>query len=433
MSLLRFIHAADLHLGSPMQKLSRYPGAPVEKMRGAPQRAVENLFQLALDHQVDALLIAGDLFDGPWQDMHVGLWLVEQMKRLGRAGIPIVCLRGNHDALSRVRSSIDWPENVTEFPDKSTSIELDCGLVIHGRSFQTPKVKEDIAQQYPAASSGAFNIGMLHTSLEGNAQHDVYAPTSIEVLREKGYDYWALGHIHMRSELSLADDFWVGYSGNTQGRSIRETGPKGCVLVEVVDRKVSRTEFLPTDIARWDSIDLDLSDVETLAEVRELAGVAFEQAVDRSEGRCLAVRVNLVGSSSLHEALGNHVHLNDLSAQLRSLATDFSEFWLEKIVVRTESRVSRASQENVHALLGILNRLSQEIVGDSNRKQVFEEMLTTLGKKLGSEQASFAWQAEMKRITDQQLQRWIDMAIQCIQSSAIGDDPLKNLAGPTSS
>ncbi len=204
-------------------------------------------------------------------------------------------------------------------------------------------------------------------------------------------------------------------------------------MVEVVDRKVSRTEFLPTDIARWDSIDLDLSDVETLAEVRELAGVAFEQAVDRSEGRCLAVRVNLVGSSSLHEALGNHVHLNDLSAQLRSLATDFSEFWLEKIVVRTESRVSRASQENVHALLGILNRLSQEIVSDSNRKQVFEEMLATLGKKLGSEQAGFAWQAEMKRNTDQQLQRWIDMAIQCIQSSAIGDDPSKNLAGPTSS
>ena len=152
MSNLRFIHAADLHLGSPLQRLEAYPGAPVEKMRNATKNAVENLVNLAIHHRVNALLIAGDIYDGKWRDIGIGLWLMEQLRRLDEHAIPVCLIRGNHDAISVVRNTIPWPKNVFEFPaDRASSHLLDCGLAVHGQSFIREAVHDDLAAGYPAA------------------------------------------------------------------------------------------------------------------------------------------------------------------------------------------------------------------------------------------------------------------------------------------
>jgi len=78
----RFIHAADIHLDSPLRGLDRYDGAPVEEIRGATRRALENLVDVCLAERVAFLLIAGDIYDGDWKDYNTGLFFHRQMSRL---------------------------------------------------------------------------------------------------------------------------------------------------------------------------------------------------------------------------------------------------------------------------------------------------------------------------------------------------------------
>ena len=222
--MLTFIHAADLHLDSPLIGLPRYDGAPVEQMRGSTRRALENLVDLALTEQVAFVLIAGDLYDGDWRDYNTGLFFAAQMTRLREAGTPVFIVSGNHDAASQITRSLRMPDNVTVLPANSpdTVRRDDIGIAVHGQSFRTRAVADDLSAAYPDPVRGMFNIGLLHTSADGRPGHDPYAPCSLDKLRAKGYDYWALGHVHAREV--LCDDPWVVFSGNTQGRHIRELG-----------------------------------------------------------------------------------------------------------------------------------------------------------------------------------------------------------------
>ena len=212
---MKFIHAADLHIDSPLRGLEVYDGAPVERLRRATRESLENLVALAIEKSVDFVIVAGDLFDGKWPDMATGVWTASQFWRLDRAGIPVYLIRGNHDAASQVREAVRWPGCVREFSVDSPETLID----------------EDLGARYPDRIDRLFNIGVLHTSLNGHPDHDTYAPTHEDVLRARRYDYWALGHVHSRRIVSEAP--WIVYPGNTQGRHIRETGPRGCVLVTV--------------------------------------------------------------------------------------------------------------------------------------------------------------------------------------------------------
>ena len=196
--MFRFLHAADPHLDSPLHGLQFHEGAPVELLRGATRRAFENLVQLAIDEQVDFVVIAGDVYDGDWKDYSTGLYFRGQMVRLGDEGIPVYLIAGNHDAASVITRKLGLPENVHVFSTRSAE-SMDVAslpVVIHGRGFPNRAVPENLVEEYPAAIPGKFNLGMLHTSLTGKPGHDTYAPCSEMDLRGKGYDYWALGHIH---------------------------------------------------------------------------------------------------------------------------------------------------------------------------------------------------------------------------------------------
>ena len=237
---MKFIHAADLHIDSPLLGLYCYEGAPAERLREATRRACENLVTLAIEEQVDFVILAGDLFDGQWRDMQTGLFTARQFRRLCDAKIKVYLVRGNHDAASQVRQTITWPDNVHEFSvRKAETVRLDdLGVALHGRGFAQPEVTDDPVPEYPAPVPGLFNIGVLHTNVGGNEDHPRYAPTSRAALEAKGYDYWALGHIHKR--YVIAERPYIGYSGNTQGRHVRETGAKGCLLVSVEDGQLAR-------------------------------------------------------------------------------------------------------------------------------------------------------------------------------------------------
>ncbi len=159
--MFRFIHAADLHLDAPFKGLSGYEGAPVERMQNSTRLAFENLVQLALDEQVDFLVIAGDLFDGRWTNIQTGLWTANQFRRLETRNIPVFLIRGNHDALSEVPRRISWPENVREFSvERPETMQLEqIAVALHGQGFTAREVREDVAARYPATVPGMFNIG----------------------------------------------------------------------------------------------------------------------------------------------------------------------------------------------------------------------------------------------------------------------------------
>lgn len=331
--MFRFLHAADIHLDSPLRGLEAYPDAPVEQIRGAARRAFDNLIRLAIEEEVAFVLLAGDLYDGDWKDYNTGIFFMHRMGRLREAGIRVFLIAGNHDAASQLSRSLTLPDNVTLLSSRraETCVLEDLGAAIHGQGFATRAVAEDLSRSYPAPRPGLFNIGLLHTSLTGRPGHEPYAPCTLEGLRGCGYDYWALGHVHQREILSR--DPWVVFSGNIQGRHIRETGPKGCTLVTVDEGRISAVDSRELDVLRFALLDVDVTDRASLPAVYDQVRAAMERELDLAQGRPLAARVRLVGASDLHPALRrDEIHVRE---ELRAMAASLGEVWLEKLVLAT--------------------------------------------------------------------------------------------------
>nr|WP_294810444.1 DNA repair exonuclease [uncultured Sphingomonas sp.] len=332
MTTFRFLHAADIHLDSPLHGLSRYDGIPADEVRGATRAAFDNLIQRAIDEKVEFVVIAGDLFDGDWRDMGTGLYFARAMGRLDQVGIPAFILAGNHDAESVISRSVPWPPNVRQFGARKpeTHVLPDLGVAIHGQSFATPAVTDNLVLAYPDAVARNFNIGMLHTALAGRQGHADYAPCSLDDLKAKRYDYWALGHVH-EYEL-VCEEPYVVFPGNTQGRTIRETGAKGAVIVTVEDGTVVSLERVELDVLRWAAVNVDCSG-STPADAPELIREALLETWRRTSVRLpLVVRLSLVGSTTHAGAfLDGAASLRD---DARAVAMSISpDLFIEKVRV----------------------------------------------------------------------------------------------------
>ncbi len=380
--MFTFLHAADLHLDSPMHKLEAYEGAPVEELRNATRRALENLVNLALTEEVAFVLIAGDLYDGDWKDYNTGLHFVSQMRKLREAGIPVLVAAGNHDAASRITRTLRLPEGVHLFPSERPGTVLleDSGAAVHGQSFVSPSVRRDLAAGYPDRDPGRFNIGLLHTCATGREGHEPYAPCSLETLQSKGYDYWALGHVHRREV--LLEDPLVVFPGNTQGRNVRETGPKGCVLVSVDDRARPRAVFHPLDEARWFVEEVDASGDRTGYDVVDRAVSRFQALLEENPGLPLVVRVPIIGESPAHEDLASNVEQWTNEVRAAALEAGGGRVFVEKVQVRTQTPVDEDARSGpVGELLGSLD----EITSDSAELEALGRVLQDLERKLPRE------------------------------------------------
>lgn len=373
MARFRFLHAADIHLDSPLHGLSRYDGVPIDRVRSATRAAFDALVQFAIDEVVNFVIIAGDLFDGDWKDMATGLYFVRAMGRLDRASIPVFILAGNHDAASILTKSLRFPTNVRMFDSRKvdTFPLHDIGVVLHGQGFANAHVDANLARGYPDPVPNAFNIGVLHTSLGGHPAHATYAPCTEAELTAKGYDYWALGHVHEFTQLGTKVP--IVFSGNLQGRTIRETGPKGAVLVEVRDG-IPTPRHITLDVVRWMRVPVDCAGTSSLDEVLDrtrsmLSAMHAAQADDRP----MVVRVELSGVTTMAGGLLDRQ--TELRDEVRALAAGISpELWLEKLSNWTEpppaTRLVLDLSDDVNGLLleaassaELLASLSQELAG----------------------------------------------------------------------
>ncbi len=380
---MKFVHAADLHLDSPLNGLSKYEGAPVEQIRGATRRALENLVKLCLDERAELLVIAGDLYDGDWRDYSTGLFFNKQMAALRAGGVRVVWIRGNHDAASKLTAHLHLPDNVRELshkkPDSFVIEEL--GVAVHGQGFDTRDVTSDLSSRYPEPKRGLFNIGLLHTALEGRAGHATYAPCRLSALVDRGYDYFALGHVHTREVLS--EQPWVVFPGNLQGRHARETGPKGATLVTVEHEQVRAVEHRALDEVRWHVAEADVSAERSLDGVLERVRESLNAALAASDGRLAAIRVRVRGASPAHELLMARVER--VTEEVRALTLDLSgEAWLEKVELATLPLARAELREREDAIGELLRGLSAITQDDAALGELAAE-LAELKRKLPPE------------------------------------------------
>ncbi len=381
--MVKFIHTADIHIDSPLKGLETYEDAPVNEIRGAARRAFDNLIDLAVDEEVDFILIAGDLYDGDWKDYNTGLFFAGRMGRLAKAGIKVFIISGNHDAASQLTSTMPLPDNVTFFSSKkvqSAKLE-DLGIIIHGRSYSHRSVTDNLASQYPLYDSGYFNIGMLHTSLTGREGHEAYAPCTVDDLKSKGYDYWALGHVHKREIISY--DPWIVFPGNIQGRHIRETGAKGATLVTVDNGSIIRVEAMEFDVLRWTVCKVDLSECEISEKIYDMVRQALEQEIAQAGGKTLAIRLILTGSCPVHGKLHDKPIL--WTERFRGIAVELGNIWLEKVKFQTSRKKGFEKMPGKDTpIAGLLKSIQQvELDGDTIFELVPE--LSALKNKLPAE------------------------------------------------
>jgi exonuclease SbcD len=392
---MKFLHAADIHLDSPLEGLERYEGAPVDLIRGATRRALENLVELAVDEQVDFVVIAGDLYDGDWRDFNTGMFFVRQMARLSEAGITVSLIAGNHDAASTMTRKLRLPANpdgtgmMFSHEQAETRRLEHLGVAIHGRSFANQAEIRNMVPDYPQPIARWFNLGMLHTSLNGSEEHDTYAPCTPTELRSKGYDYWALGHIHKRSLLP-SDGVPLGsppivYSGNIQGRHTRETGPRGCFLVSVDERQRVELEFRTLDVFRWEICAVSCINAASADQVLEQFREQLKSLIRQHAHRPLGVRVILNGASKAHQELTSH--RTRIIAEIRSTATIVSDghVWIEQVRIATSYPQEQEVSFDDQGPLAELNRYLDELPNNTVALEQLAAELKDLARKLPAE------------------------------------------------
>lgn len=331
----RFVHTADIHLDSPLRTLALRNGELSELIGLATRRAFIRIIDLCLEEQVDALVLAGDLYDGDQTSMKTARFLAEQLRRLHDAGIKTFIIRGNHDALSKITAELIMPDSVTVFGANAQFVRLDrershLPVAIHGISFAKPHAPESLLPRYAVPVADAVNIGIMHTSLGGAARHDLYAPCSVADLQRSGFRYWALGHIHKRSVVEDASSVIV-MPGMPQGRDINENGAKSVSLVTIQDDHSVVIEERHTSVAQFERLTVDASSASDWADMIGNATKQLETLRAGVSSDHVVARVEITGANELSWRIRRDADL--LRTELETRGAMIGNVWIDKVEI----------------------------------------------------------------------------------------------------
>lgn len=372
MANYRFIHAADLHLDSQFGVLSAEFPELAQILRRSTFETYDRIIDLCIEEKVDALLIAGDVFDSAEGSLGAQWSFVSGLERLSQQGIKSFVCHGNHDPLDGWRAGLDWPEGAYQFGSEPHAIPFDeadpNSPLVTGVSYPTQEVRNNLVTRFPPPTSNRPSIGLVHANVGADTGHENYAPCTIDDLITSGYDYWALGHVHTRRELRGRNDGApvVVYPGNTQGRHRNEQGPRGVYIVEMDESAgVMALDFHPTDGIRWQEFECSIDELETDQELIDAVDENVRIAIDEADGRHLVYRVLLTGSGSLHNSLVQPNYLDDLQRQFNSTFAELRPFALcEKIVDSSSTQFDRdqlaSGTDFVADLLAFINQLKND-------------------------------------------------------------------------
>ena len=384
MTRLRFVHAADLHLDSPFRGMrSEAPDYVAESLRQATFDAYRNIIDLCLQEGVDALLVAGDIYDGADRSLRAQLRFVDGLNRLNAAGIRSFICHGNHDPLDGWEARLALPPGCVRFgPEVSAEpvfLDEPDRAAVYGVSYPRREVCENLTPLFADAVAGSgYRVGLLHANVGGNPDHDSYAPCSVTDLAETGLDYWALGHVHTRQVLRQERPTIV-YPGNPQGRHPLETGARGVYLVEVDDHGSVSLDFRAVDIVRWDNIDIGIAGLETEQELLDALDAATAHCADNSQGRSVLVRLSLTGRGPLHRWLRHPDTLEELRLRVNEQYAGHRQWlWCERIQADTASPVDREQAAAREDFVGDLMRLSSELQENPNALAELRDLLRPL-------------------------------------------------------
>ncbi len=370
MTRIRFVHTADLHLDSPFTGLkSVAPPDVAAHLREATFRAYDAIIDLCLREKVDALLVAGDIYDGADRSLRAQLKFIDGLKRLDEAGIRAFVCHGNHDPLDGWEAQLARPAGCHRFGPQVEAVSLDPSEPakgsVYGYSYPKRNMRENLIPLFPHPTPGEFSIGLLHCNVGANTGHEPYAPCTLSDLEATGIDYWALGHVHTRQVLRERGPTIV-YPGNPQGLHPNETGARGVYLVEVSDSGQVALDFRAVDSVRWERLEMSIDGLETEQALLDLAELRAGQLIDAADGRHVLYRVEIAGRSALHHSLRRPGFADDLQALINESWSRQQPFaWCERVRVATRPEFDREQRLQAGDFVGDLLRLIDEAQGDS--------------------------------------------------------------------
>lgn len=381
MPAFSFVHTADLHLDSPFSALGLQHPHLADIMRSATFEAFERVIQICLDEEVDFLLVAGDIYDGEDRSLRAQVRFRDGLKRLSSAGIRSFVVHGNHDPLNGWSSQLEWPEEVHLFREHAEIIEIRRGdallATVEGISYPAREETRNLSRLFKG-NRGTFHIGLLHANLGSDTGHEPYAPCSLADLMRTGIDYWALGHIHKLRIISDAHP-WVCYPGNTQGRNIRETGERGCILARISEKGEIDCDVRATDVVRWTTKELSITKMGTEDDLlKGIEQICGETALEAS-GRPVVLRLYLGGRGPLFGKLTTSHAINDLIETSRDIGMAFNPFvWIEQIRSTVKPPLDLEMLREEGSFLGELLRYSKELAHDPEISTLLRDELSPL-------------------------------------------------------
>lgn len=365
---LTFIHAADLHLDSPFAGMSTIPHSIFKRLKESTFQSAKNMFDLAIARAVDFVLLSGDLFDESNRSLKAQLFLRNQFLRLKTQGIDVFIIYGNHDHLGGEWTPIEWPENVHVFSSSTPrehSYYRGAQLVasIYGFSYKERAVYENMTAQYVKTTDASYHIAMLHGTLAGQEGHDAYAPFQLQQLLSRDFDYWALGHIHKRA--LLHEDPLIIYPGNIQGRHIKETGEKGCYVVQLSEDSET-AEFISCADVMFKTIAIDITETVHMTDLVTLVESKISEL--KGDGVPHFVKIELTGDPPPYFERTQFEVLEELLTVLHEQEEE------DEVFVWVMSIDSRINEDVIYPEDSFLKELTAEI----SQFEAYEELLSPI-------------------------------------------------------